>query len=102
MLGKGSFLVEVVQVPSPARAPYSYCSPLRRPKIIQVFQPDITMPTVTLDEFALFEMGKLRDQEDRKQNQVVQTYTAKNVSTSQAVYDHETYEEREEEEASTE
>ena len=57
------------------------------------------MPTVTLDEFAQYEMGKMQDQKDREEHKVVQEFSAKISSTSRAVYDQEVYDEREEEEA---
>lgn len=63
-----------------------------------VFQPDIPMPTVTLDEYAQYEMDKVQEQKDRENQKVVAEYTEKNTSTSKAVYDQEAYAEREEEE----
>ncbi|CAD7926678.1 unnamed protein product [Amoebophrya sp. A25] len=43
-----------------------------------VFQPDIPMPTVTLAEYADYEMAKLADQKADKDAAVVAEYTAKN------------------------
>ncbi|CAD7926319.1 unnamed protein product [Amoebophrya sp. A120] len=47
-----------------------------------VFQPDIPMPTVTLAEYADYEMAKLADQKFEKDQKVVQEFQEKNLSIS--------------------
>ena len=36
----------------------------------QVFQPDIPMPTITLAEYADYEMGLIAEKEEEKQQQI--------------------------------